>query len=132
MKCSSCPESALLEVKDVGPGALSHITSYVPEAIGNTYSREDLGRQPLFQLIQRQGIELARAEHSVNAVLGDPMVSPLLGVDIGSPLLSVNKLIFDGNERPVEYQAVLYRPDRHIYKVNLAVSAGSRLGEGAV
>ncbi len=108
---------------------ISHIISYVPESIGNNYSREDLASKPLFQLICQQGIKLARAEHTVNAVLGDPVVSPLLGVDIGSPLLSVNKIIFDNTDKPVEYQSVLYRPDRHNYKVNLIVSEDSQPGE---
>lgn len=100
----------------------SYIVSYVPEAIGNNISREDLGKQPLFQLIEKQNIKLTRAEHTVNAVLADPTVAPLLGVDIGSPLLSVNKIIYDQNDRPVEYLADLYRPDRYNYKVNLADS----------
>ncbi|MDP6644621.1 MAG: GntR family transcriptional regulator [Rhodospirillales bacterium] len=109
----------------------SYIVSYVPEATGNNYSREDLNKTPLFQLIERQGIKLTRAQHSVNAVLADPTVAPLLGVDIGSPLLSVNKLIFDQDDKPVEYLADLYRPDRYNYKVNLAVSDEGQTPEEA-
>ncbi len=105
---------------------VSYIASYVPESIANNFSREDLRQQPLFQLIEKQGIKLARAEHSINAVLADPMVAPLLGVDIGSPLLSVNKLLFDQDDKPVQYLAILYRPDRHNYKINLAVSDDRR------
>ena len=104
----------------------AHIVSYVPESIGNMYTREDLAKTPLFQLIELRGIKLTRAQHSVNAVLADPMVAPLLGVDIGSPLLSVNERIFDQDNRPVEYVAALYRPDRYAYKVNLAVSDEQR------
>lgn len=100
----------------------SYIVSFVPEAIGNNFSKEDLGKQPLFRLIEKQGIKLTRAEHTVNAVLADPTVSPLLSVDIGSPLLSVNKIIYDQDDQPVEYLADLYRPDRYNYKVNLAVA----------
>ncbi len=104
----------------------AYIVSYVPEAIGNRYTREDLAGTPLFQLIERSGIKLTSAQHTVNAVLADPMVAPLLGVDIASPLLSVNELIFDQNSRPVEYVAALYRPDRFNYRVNLAVPAERR------
>ena len=80
-------------------------------------------------MIEQLGIKLSRAEHSVNAVLADPTVAPLLGVDIGSPLLSVNKLIFDETDKPVEYLADLYRPDRYNYKVNLAVTQESEMNE---
>ena len=47
-------------------------------------------------------------------------------MDIASPLLSVNELVFDQDNRPVEYVAALYRPDRFNYKVNLAVSEERR------
>ena len=104
----------------------AHIISYVPESIGSLYTREDLAKKPLFQLIELCGIKLTSAQHSVNAVLADPMVAPLLGVDIASPLLSVTELTFDQNNQPVEYVAVLYRPDRYNYKVNLAVSEERR------
>lgn len=104
----------------------AHIVSYVPESIGSRYIREDLANTPLFQLIEQGGIKLTSAQHTVNAVLADPMVAPLLGVDIASPLLSVNELVFDQDARPVEYVAALYRPDRFNYKVNLAVSEEQR------
>jgi GntR family transcriptional regulator len=99
----------------------AYLVSYVPEAIGSLYTREDLANTPLFQLIEQGGIRLTSARHSVNAVLADPGVAPLLGVDIASPLLSVNELISDQNKRPVEYVAALYRPDRFNYRVNLSV-----------
>ena len=104
----------------------AYIVSYVPESIGSLYTREDLASKPLFQLIESHGTKLTSAQHSVNAVLADPIVAPLLRVDIASPLLSVNELIFDQNEKPVEYLAALYRPDRYNYKVNLAVSEERR------
>ena len=104
----------------------AHIISYVPESIGSMYTREDLAGKPLFQLVELCGIKLTSAQHSVNAVLADPGVAPLLGVDIASPLLSVTELVFDQDNKPVEYVAALYRPDRYNYKVNLAVSDDRR------
>jgi GntR family transcriptional regulator len=100
----------------------SHVTSFVPEAIGQTYTKKDLGNTPLFQLIQRRGTLITRAEHKVSAILADPTVAPLLDVEVGSPLLKVDKVIFDQNNRPVEYLNVLYRSDRYNYKVSLSVS----------
>ena len=46
----------------------AYIVSYVPESIGNRYTREDLTKRPLFQLIELSGIKLTSAQHSVNAV----------------------------------------------------------------
>jgi GntR family transcriptional regulator len=122
----NCTEGDVVQmavrIRSYNAKPFAHIVSYVPESIGNTYTREDLSKKPLFELVGRHGIKPTRAQHSVNAVLADPMVAPLLRVDIASPLLSVNELIFDQHDRAVGYVAALYRPDRYNYKVNLVVS----------
>lgn len=100
----------------------SHVTSFVPESIGQEYTKEDLGNTPLFQLIQRHGIRIDRAEHQVTAVLADPTVAPLLEVEIGSPLLKVDKVIYDQSNKAVEYLNVLYRSDCYNYKMTLYVN----------
>jgi len=100
----------------------SHVTTYVPESIGQTYTKEDLGNTPLFQLIQQSGICIERAEHQVLAILADPIIARLLEAEVGSPLLKVKKVIFDQNNRPVEYLNVLYHSDRYKYKASLSVN----------
>lgn len=52
------------------------------------------------------------------------MVAPALGVDLGSPLLSVSRVVFDVDDRPVEFITGLYRPDRYQYRMSL-----SRVGD---
>ncbi len=99
----------------------SHVISYIPEAIGQTYTKEDLKNTSLFQLIQASGINIKRAEHQISADLADPIVAPLLEVEVGSPLLKVNKITFDQNNKPVQNLAILYRSDRYNYKVSLSV-----------
>jgi len=47
-------------------------------------------------------------------------VAPALDVQVGSPLLSITRTVFDQNGRPVEHIAILYRPDRYVYRMKLA------------
>lgn len=98
---------------------LSFTTSYVPAALGRTYGRKDLATKPLLELLERAGVLIGSADQSIGAVLADSLVAPRLGVQVGSPLLSVTRTVHDQHGRPVEYIAILYRPDRYQYRMKL-------------
>ncbi|MGL4325560.1 MAG: GntR family transcriptional regulator, partial [Beijerinckiaceae bacterium] len=50
----------------------SHLTTYVPEAIGITYSEQDLASTPLLSLLERSGVAVDRASQSITATLATP------------------------------------------------------------
>ncbi len=111
---------AAIRIRSYQGKPFSHVMSYVPESIGQTYTKEDLENKLLFHLIQASGVKIERAEHQIAADLADPIVAPLLEVEVGSPLLKVNKVIFDQNNKPVQHLVILYRSDRYNYKVSLS------------
>jgi GntR family transcriptional regulator len=41
-------------------------------------------------------------------------------VDVGSPLLAVDRLVRDADDRPVQWLQGLYRPDRYQYEMQLS------------
>lgn len=90
-----------------------HLTTYVPEAIGRTYGREDMERLPLYELLRRAGRGYRRAEQRIGAALADPNVAGLLKVDVGAPLLHIRRLLLDGEGRPVEDLTMLAPPERY-------------------
>jgi GntR family transcriptional regulator len=90
----------------------SHLTTSVPERIGVSYSEADLASKPLLALIERSGIQVARATQSIRATLAGPEVAEALGVEIGASLLAVRRVVFDRQGRGVEHLDALYRPDR--------------------
>ena len=102
----------------------SHLTTYVPEDIGRSYSRADLATQPLLVLLERSGIVVGRAEQVISATLADARVSAALDLELGAPLLSIRRIVYDRDERPVEFITALYRPDRYQYRMML-----SRVGD---
>ncbi|MDH5353888.1 MAG: GntR family transcriptional regulator [Gammaproteobacteria bacterium] len=97
----------------------SHLTTYVPSEVGDSYSREDLAEKPLLALLERSGIKISRAEQTITATLSDAEVSPALGLELGSPTLCIYRVVYDQNNRPVEYIKALYRPDRYQYRMML-------------
>lgn len=104
----------------------SHLTTYVPEQIARNYSEGDLATTPLYQLLERGGVTIASAEQSVSASLAAPDVAEALDLAVGSALISLRRLVRDGEGRAVEYLSALYRPD--LFRLDMSLS---RVGEGA-
>ncbi|MEO3388623.1 GntR family transcriptional regulator [Mesorhizobium sp. CAU 1741] len=104
----------------------SHLTTYLPEEIGRHCDEQELSDKPLLLLMERAGIKVSAADQSVSAKLADTMVAPLLQVETGSPLLWVKRLVFDQNDRPVEYLHALYRPDIYEYQMSMSRVEGEQ------
>ena len=89
-------------------------------AFAKGFGRRELGREPMLMLLEASGVVIGRARQSISAKLADATVAQLLGVDVGSALLAVHRLVFDANERPVQWLQGLYRPDRYQYQMQLS------------
>jgi len=98
----------------------SYLVTFVPEAVGKTYTQKDLATTPLLTLLERGGVVISRAEQTLTATLADAKVAPLLNLDIGAPLLRIRRNVFDQNDQPVEFITGLYRPDRYQYRMDLS------------
>ena len=119
-----CTVQRAVRVRRLEDEPFSYLTTYVPEDIGRSYSRADLATQPLLTLLERSGNVVSRAEQMITATLADAEVSAALDLELGTPLLSIHRVVFDQNERPIEFITALYRPDRYQYRMML-----SRVGE---
>lgn len=106
----------------------SYLTAYVPERIGREYSRDDLAHMALLELMERAGLRAETAWQEVGAVLANPEVAEALGIGVGSPLISMIRVVRGKGERGMEYLHALYRPDRYSLQMNLVRkgSEGSR------
>ena len=61
----------------------------------------------------------------MSATLASPDVAGHLGLSVGAPLLSLNRVVRDAQGQGVEYLAALYRPD--MFKLEMTLS---RVGAG--
>ena len=118
------PVQKAVRVRSTRQGPLSHITTHVPQAIAKGFGRRELARKPILMLLEGSGVVIGRARQSISARLADAEVARLLDVDVGSALLAVQRLVFDANERPVQWLQGLYRPDRYQYEMQLSRVGG--------
>ncbi|MCE8521034.1 GntR family transcriptional regulator [Ruegeria pomeroyi] len=106
--------------RSIGGTAYSHLTTYVPSRIAVGISDEDLSREPLHVLLERNGVQIADARQSVSATLAGPEVASALGLPEGAALLSLDRVVRDATGRGVEFLTGLYRPDMFRLDMSLA------------
>lgn len=107
-------------VRSTAGGPLSHITTWVPEAIARGFGHRELAQKPILVLLEESGVRVGRAEQTISARLADVGMARHLDVAVGSALLAVRRLIYDEDERPVQWLHGLYRPDRYEYQMQLS------------
>lgn len=108
-----------VRVRELEGMPFSYLTTWVPENIGQTYSRQDIAAKPLLLLLERGGIIVSGATQTIAATAADAAAAQALDVDIGSPLLKITRVVFDQTDRVVEYFIGLYRPDRYQFQLHL-------------
>lgn len=96
----------------------SYLTTHVPEWIGLTYSEAELAARPLLELIERSGVTTERATQAINATLAGPEAAAALDLEIGSPLLTLTRIVYEPSGRGVEHLHALYRPDRYSFHMD--------------
>lgn len=128
------PASSIAKALKLKPGALTQISrrmrlidgepfsflvAHVPERLANTYSVDELSREPLLSLLERASATVDRAEQEIGAELASPDIAAALGVEAGAPLLTMTRVTFDVNGEGIEHLRALYRPDRYSIRMDL-------------
>jgi len=88
---------------------------------GLTAARISGSQGSLYNLFEAEfGTRMIRADEQIRAIPADAIASELLKVDIGTPLLCVDRVTYTYGDRAVEFRRGLYRTDRHYYSNTLA------------
>jgi GntR family transcriptional regulator len=106
------PVQRAVRVRSQDGQPVMHLTSYVPEALGSTFSKAELDRIPMFKLLTRAGAHISAGEQIVSATLADPVVARRLEVKVGAALIDLRTMMVDQKGRAVEYVEMLAPPER--------------------
>jgi GntR family transcriptional regulator len=63
-------------------------------------------------MAQRYGLSAVKAVERLVAVLADAGQAALLGIEVGDPLMAIERIAYDGADQPLEYSTDLFRGDR--------------------
>jgi GntR family transcriptional regulator len=98
----------------------SYIVNDLPAAIGQRIPEKYLESGSILRFLEKNlGIRLRDAHQSVRATLADANLAQHLETRIGAPLLSVDRVVFDHNGRPVERVRTYYRSDIYSFGLHL-------------
>ena len=87
---------------------------------GLTAEKLSAWKGPMYRLFEAEfGVRMIRAEEKIRAVAADAAQAAELGVTVGAPLLSVERLSFTYGDKPVELRRGLYRTEHHHYRNQL-------------
>ena len=74
----------------------------------------------LYNLFETQfGTRMVRAEEKLKAAAADKASAHALRVDVGHPLLAVERISYTYSDKPVEWRRGLYKTDRYFYRSEL-------------
>jgi GntR family transcriptional regulator len=94
-----------------------YMIDHLPATVGAKVSRNELRGHGLLRLLERKGIAIDRAVQTIRAALADVDVAELLDVDLGSPVMFVERVFYDADGTPLDYVQSWYRGDRYAYTV---------------
>jgi len=114
-----------IRVRSYRGGPVSIITTYVPADVARAFGRRELAAKPMLQLLEEAGVKVTEGEQTISAQLADPLAAEALEVGVGSPLLSVRRIVYGPKRRPMQYLLGLYRPDRYEYRMHLSRSGAT-------
>lgn len=95
--------------------------SWVPEHVGASITEDDLGRRQSLYEIMREVLDAAphEATESIRAEAATPRDADSLGIDVGTPVITIYRWTSDRRGAPVEYVRCASPGDRYEYIVKL-------------
>lgn len=113
----------IVGVRHAEAGPFQHATIWLPPAIGQALSEEDLSKTSLIGAIERHlSMPIKLMEQSVDAALAPRQVAELLQVRSRSPLLLFGRTYLAASGEPVEHAITYHVARRYPYRVVLARS----------
>jgi GntR family transcriptional regulator len=94
--------------------------TYVPEALGHQLATADLAIRDIFLLIESDfGTPLGHADLTIDAALADEEIASALHLDEGAPVLHIERLTHDLQNRPIDFEHLFFRADAFQYQLRI-------------
>ena len=110
-------------VRELNNYLFAYTVNYLPNDIGCQITSEMLLKEPMLKILEvKLGYEFDEAFQTIEASFSDQEVSRQLEIPSGSPLLYVERIMYDKNQKPIEYVQSSYRGDLYKYVVRMKLN----------
>lgn len=105
----------------------AYTVNYLPESIGKNIEEKTLYEKPLLKILEvDMGFEFEEAFQTIEASFSDQEVSAKLEIPSGSPILYVERIMYDKKNKPIEFVQTSYRGDIYKYVVRMKLDKGDK------
>lgn len=106
--------------------------TFLPESLGKKLLRADLVTRDIFLILENDcGITLGSADLSINAIPARPPVSRVLEIKRDAPVLRVERLTRDSNDRPIDFEYLYFKGDAFQYRLRVNRKPPARVNVNA-
>jgi GntR family transcriptional regulator len=95
-----------------------YLVNYLSDDLSEDMALADLTDTTLLELLERRGQRVLGAEQSIRARVADVDVAEALGIHVGEPVLTVERLVRGEDDRALELLHSYYRSDVYEYRVH--------------
>lgn len=106
-------------VRMLDGAAVSFEVTYAVREVGETLIAADLDARDIFHVIEESGVRIGHADLSIRSMPASEAVAAALGVEPGSALLGIERLVYDRDGAPVLFEALSYRGDAFQYQLRI-------------
>ncbi len=110
-------------VRELNNYLFAYTVNYLPNDIGSQITRDMLLKEPMLKILEvKLGYDFDEAFQTIEASFSDQEVSARLEIPSGSPILYVERIMYDKNQKPIEYVQSSYRGDLYKYVVRMKLN----------
>jgi len=103
--------------------------NYLPVELGEKIERKELFAKPLLKILQEDlGIQFTEAFQIIQASFANQEVAEKLNVQIGTPILCLERTMYDKESKPVEHVFSSHRGDLYKYFIRFKSVKSHKLG----
>lgn len=100
----------------------AYTINFLPMDIGSRLQEKELLEKPLLQILEQDmGIIFKEAFQTIQASFADHESSQRMSIPVGSPILLVERIMYDRDNKPVEVVRSSYRGDLYKYVMRLKI-----------
>jgi GntR family transcriptional regulator len=119
------------KIRHIGQEPFSHVVNFVPPWTIKNIRPQDVQEVPTLQILEKDHlVQIANGLQSISTVISGTKLATFLKVRLGTPLMRIERTVYDIKDRPVEYVVTHYRGDRYSYSVSLQRLAADTEGNG--
>ncbi|TCB70478.1 GntR family transcriptional regulator [Acinetobacter sp. ANC 4216] len=117
--------SQVVEIKRVrllNNEPVSYELTYLPASLGEQLVEKnvDLRSTDIFSAIERDlDLPLGYADLNIDAIKADDELAQLLAVDVNTPILRVERLTHDAQNRPIDYEYLYFSGESFQYQLRI-------------